>query len=78
MACGAFGLKNDPNIFMRLVNKVLKDYMGRFVVVYLDDILIFCKTREEHLQHVETVLKMLLLGIRCLNLVQFQFLLFVL
>lgn len=54
-----FGLSNAPITFMRLMSEVLKDFIGRFVVVYLDDILIFRKTREENIKHVEAVLKRL-------------------
>ena len=52
-----FGHSNTPRTFMRLMNEVLKDFTCIFVVVYLDVILIFSKTRQEHIKHVEVVLK---------------------
>ena len=55
----SFGLSNPPSTFMRLMNEVLKDFTCRFLVVYLDDILIFRKTRQEHIKHVEATLKRL-------------------
>lgn len=54
-----FGLSNAPSTFMRLMNEMLKEYIGKFVIVYLDDILIFSRTRVEHLQHVRKVLEKL-------------------
>ena len=54
-----FGLTNAPTTFMRLMNDVLRPFIDSFVVVYLDDILIFNKTWSEHLQHVEQVLSTL-------------------
>jgi hypothetical protein len=44
----SFGLTNAPAYFMYLMNKVFMEYLDRFVVVFIDDILVFSKTMEEH------------------------------
>lgn len=54
-----FGLTNAPAAFQKLMDRVLRPYLNKFVVVYLDDILIFSETLEEHITHVRQVLKRL-------------------
>ena len=55
-----FGLSNAPAVFQALVNDVLRDMLGRFVFVYLDDILIYSRSLQDHQDHVRTVLQRLL------------------
>ena len=54
-----FGLTNAPATFQRFVNHILQEYLCDFVCVYMDDILIYSKTEEEHIQHVKKVLDVL-------------------
>ncbi|GET52314.1 retroviral-like aspartic protease 1 [Rhizophagus irregularis DAOM 181602=DAOM 197198] len=52
-----FGLKNAPAIFQRTMNKIFKEYLDKFMNVYIDDIIIYSKNWNEHLQHIKIVLE---------------------
>ena len=55
----AMGLANAPSTFQSVMNKMFQEHLGKFVFVYLDDICVASETLEEHLQHLETVFKIL-------------------
>jgi hypothetical protein len=52
----SYGLTNAPTYFMNLMNKVFMEYLDKFIVVFIDDILIYSKTKEEHEEHLRLVL----------------------
>ena len=55
------------------MNKVLKEFIGKFVIVYLDDILFFIQTREEHLRHLKYVLERLQQEKLLINMKKYSF-----
>ncbi|GKB74103.1 hypothetical protein Tco_0935515 [Tanacetum coccineum] len=54
-----FGLTNAPAVFMDLMNRVCKPFLDRFVIVFIDDILIYSKSRKEHEGHLKSILNLL-------------------
>ncbi|GJS31332.1 putative nucleotidyltransferase, ribonuclease H [Tanacetum coccineum] len=54
-----FGLTNAPAVFMDLMNRIFHEFLDKFVIVFIDDILVFSKSKEEHEDHLRTVLQIL-------------------
>ncbi|GKE23155.1 putative reverse transcriptase domain-containing protein [Tanacetum coccineum] len=54
-----FGLTNAPTVFIDLMNRVCKPYLDKFVIVFIDDILIYSKSKQEHEKHLKLILELL-------------------
>nr|GEW42001.1 putative reverse transcriptase domain-containing protein [Tanacetum cinerariifolium] len=54
-----FGLTNAPAVFMDLMNRVCKPYLDKFIIVFIDDIMIYSKNKQEHKEHLKLILKLL-------------------
>ena len=55
----SFGVTNAPTAFIDLMNRVFRPYVDRFVVVFINDILVYSKSMEKHVYHLRTILKTL-------------------
>ncbi|GJW02033.1 putative reverse transcriptase domain-containing protein [Tanacetum coccineum] len=55
----SFGLTNAPAVFMDLMNRVCKPYLDKFMIIFIDDILIYSKSKEEHAEHLKLILELL-------------------
>ena len=55
----SFGLTNAPATFMDLMNRVFKKYLDKCIIVFINDILVYSKTREEHAEHLRIILEIL-------------------
>jgi hypothetical protein len=53
----SFGLTNAPAYFVYLMNKVFMEYLDKFVMVFIDDILVYSRSEEEHEEHLHLVLQ---------------------
>jgi len=54
-----FGLTNAPGVFMDLMNRVFYEYLDKFVIVFIDDILVYSRSKEKHEKHLRMVLGIL-------------------
>ena len=61
----SFGLTNAPAAFMDLMNRVFRPFLDRFVIVFVDDILVYSRSKEEHALHLRYVFHTLRESINC-------------
>nr|GEV10889.1 retrotransposon protein, putative, Ty3-gypsy subclass [Tanacetum cinerariifolium] len=68
-----FGLTNAPTVFIDLMNRVCRPYLDKFVIVFIDDLLMYSKTRVEHEEHLGLVLKLLTKKMLCTKFSKCEF-----
>ena len=51
----SFGLTNAPAAFMDLMNRVFREYLDRFIIIFIDDILVYSRSNEEYKEHLRTI-----------------------
>jgi len=54
-----FGMTNAPTVFMDYINRIFRPFLHKFFVAFIDDILIYSRTQEEHVEHLRLVLRCL-------------------
>jgi hypothetical protein len=68
-----FGLTNAPAYFMYMMNKIFMEYLDKFIVVFIDDILVYSRSEEEHEEHLHLVLQKLREHRLCTKLSKWEF-----
>nr|GFB89103.1 putative reverse transcriptase domain-containing protein [Tanacetum cinerariifolium]GFC04219.1 putative reverse transcriptase domain-containing protein [Tanacetum cinerariifolium] len=68
-----FGLTNAPTVFMDLMNRVCKPYLDKFVIVFIDDTLIYSKDEKEHEEHLKAILELLKKEELCAKVSKYEF-----
>lgn len=68
-----FGLANSPSVFQAFINEVFRDMLNQWVIIYIDDILIYSNSLSEHIQHVRAVLKRLIQNQLYAKISKFEF-----
>ena len=54
-----FGLTNAPGVFISLMNRIFAPYLDQFTIVFIDNILVYSKSKEDHAEHLKTSLQLL-------------------
>jgi len=69
----SFGVSNAPGVFMEYMNRIFHPFLDHFLVVFIDDILVYSKSKEEHAKHLRIVLRVLKENQLCVKLSKGKF-----